>query len=219
MDLIEGMMTQKSIRRYTDEPVTEDEILQCLRAAIQAPNGGNAQPWQWLVVTDAEKRRRIGELYKRAWDRYWPAITRDAELPDSEEERERGMRTARSAIHLSEHMGEAPALVMLLGHAEYKNFQLMDDEGPVDIGHTYYTSLVPALQNFMLAARSLGIGTCLTTLFRVHQDEVRAVCGIPDEYEIEALVPMGRPRGNFGVAPRNPIETVTSWETFGAYRA
>ena len=218
MDLIEGMMTQKSIRRYTDEPVTEDEILQCLRAAIQAPNGGNSQPWQWLVVTDADKRRRIGEIYKRAWDRYWPAITRDAELPDSEEERERGMRTARSAIHLSEHMGEAPAMVMLLGQAEYKNFQLMDDDGPVDIGHTYYTSLVPALQNFMLAARSLGIGTCLTTLFRVHQDDIRAVCGIPDEYEIEALVPMGRPCGNFGVAPRNPVETVTSWETFGAYR-
>ena len=218
MELFESMMTQKSIRRYTDEPVTEEEIRQCLRAAIQAPNGGNSQPWQWLVVTDAEKRRRIGEIYKRAWDRYWPAMNRDAELPESEEERERGMRTARSAIHLSEHMGEAPAMVMLLGPAEYKNFQLMDDDGPVDIGHTYYTSLVPALQNFMLAARGLGIGTCLTTLFRVHQDEIRAVCGIPDEYEIEALVPMGRPRGNFGVAPRRPVETVTSWETFGAYR-
>ena len=218
MDLFDSMMTQKSIRRYTDEPVTEAEILQCLRAAIQAPNGGNSQPWQWLVVTDAEKRREIGAIYKRAWDRYWPAITRDAELPDSEEERERGMRTARSALHLSEHMGEAPAMVLLLGHAEYKSFQLMDDEGPVDIGHTYYTSLVPALQNFMLAARGLGIGTCLTTLFRIHQDEIRSVCGIPDEYEIEALVPMGRPRGNFGVAPRRPVETVTSWETFGAYR-
>ena len=218
MDLIEGMLTQKSIRRYSDEPVTNEEILQCLRAAIQAPNGGNGQPWQWLVVTDAEKRRRIGELYKQAWDRYWPAITRGAQLPVSEEERERGMRTARSAIHLSEHMGEAPAMVMLLGHSEGKAFQLMDDAGAVDIGNTYYTSLIPALQNFMLAARSLGIGTCLTTLFRVHQDEIRAVCDIPAEYEIEALVPMGRPRGHFGVAPRNPIETVTSWQSFGAYR-
>ena len=218
MELIEGMMTQKSIRRYTDQPVTNEEILQCLRAAIQAPNGGNGQPWQWLVVTDAQKRRRIGELYKQAWDRYWPAITRGAQLPDSEEERERGMRTARSAIHLSEHMGEASAMVMLLGHSEGKAFQLMDDAGAVDIGNTYYTSLIPALQNFMLAARSLGIGTCLTTLFRVHQDEIRAVCDIPAEYEIEALVPMGRPRGRFGVAPRNPVETVTSWQSFGAYR-
>ena len=219
MDLFESMMTQKSIRRYTDAPVTDDEIWQCLRAAIQAPNGGNSQPWQWVVVTDADKRRRIGEIYKRAWDRYWPAVTRDAPEPPSEEARQQGMRVAASATHLAEHLGEAPALVMLLGHSEYKTFQLRDDKGDVDIGHTYYTSLVPALQNFMLAARGLGIGTCLTTLFRVHQDDVRRVCGIPEEYEIEALVPMGRPRGKFGIAPRHPIETVTSWNEYGAKRA
>ena len=87
-------------------------------------------------------------------------------------------------------------MVMRLGHSEGKAFQLMDDAGAVDIGNTYYTSLIPALQNFMLAARSLGIGTCLTTLFRVHQDEIRAVCDIPAEYEIEALVPMGTAPGS-----------------------
>ena len=219
MELFEGMMTQKSIRYYTDEPVTEEEILQCLRAAIQAPNGGNLQLWQWVVVTDAEKRRRIGELYKRAHGRFWAAISRDLELPESEEERDRMERGVRSGLHLAEHMGEAPAMVMLLGPAEYKDFRLTDDDGPMDIGETYYTSLVPALQNFMLAARGLGIGTCLTTAVRIHHDEIREVCGIPDEYEIEVLVPMGRPRGKFGVAPRRPAESVTSWDTFGAYRA
>ena len=86
-------------------------------------------------------------------------------------------------------------MVMLLGRSEEKTYQLMDDAGAVDIGNTYYTSLIPALQNFMLAARSLGIGTCLTTLFRVHQDEIRAVCDIPAEYEIEALLPMGTATG------------------------
>lgn len=215
MDLFEGMMTQKSIRRYTDEPVTDAEIWQCLRAAVQAPNGGNAQPWQWLVVTDAEKRRRIGAIYRRAWGRYFPAIMGLAPEPTTEETRQQGMRMAASAIHLSEHMGEAPALVMLLGHGGEKTYQLTDADGPVDIGNTYYTSLVPALQNFMLAARGLGIGTCLTTLFRIHQDEVREVCGIPPEYEIEALVPMGRPRGKFGVAPRRPVAELTSWNEFG----
>lgn len=219
MDLLEGMMTQKSIRRYTDAPVTDAEIWQCLRAAIQAPNGGNAQPWQWLVVTDAEKRRRIGAIYRQAWGRYYPAIMAVAQqAPASEDARRQGMRMAASAIHLSEHMGEAPALVMLLGHSAEKTYQLMDDDGPVDIGNTYYTSIVPALQNLMLAARGLGIGTCLTTLFRIHQDAVREVCDIPPEYEVEALVPMGRPRGKFGVAPRRPVEQVTSWDEFGAHR-
>ena len=219
MDLLEGMMTQKSIRRYTDAPVTDAEIWQCLRAAIQAPNGGNAQPWHWLVVTDAGKRRRIGAIYRQAWERYYPAITALAPAPASADARRQGMRMAASAVHLSEHMGEAPALVMLLGHSAEKTHQLMDDDGPLDIGNTYFTSIVPALQNFMLAARGLGIGTCLTTLFRIHQDAVREVCGIPPEYEVEALVPMGRPRGKFGVAPRRPVEQVTSWDEFGAHRA
>jgi nitroreductase len=228
MELIEAMMTQKSIRRYTDAPVTDDEILQCLRAAIQAPNGGNDQPWQWLVVTDAEKRRKIGEIYRRSWAHYWPAIVAASTPPDessshqtiSEEAQRSGKRSAASAMHLSEHMGEAPALVMLIGSRFVKNYQLKDaeDNSDLDIGNTYYTSLVPALQNFMLAARGLGIGTCLTTMFRIYQDEIRAVCGIPSDYEIEALVPMGRPKGRFGVAPRKPAETVTSWDTFGEYR-
>ncbi len=219
MDLFESMMTQKSIRRYSDEPVTDDEIRQCLRAAIQAPNGGNGQPWQWLVVTDADKRRQIGDIYRRSWARYWAAMQalNTNAPPPSPEALKQGQRTLSSAVHLSEHMGEAPALVMLIGHSDYKTTQLRDADGDVDIGHTYYTSLIPALQNFMLAARGLGIGTCLTTMFRIYQDEVRAVCGISPEYEIEALVPMGRPKGNFGVAPRRPAEEVTSWNTFGNY--
>jgi nitroreductase len=220
MDLFEAMMTQKSVRRYADAPVTDAEILQCLRAAVQAPNGGNSQPWQWLVVTDADKKRQIGDVYRRSWARYWPATQANAVAPakpPSAQAIAQGQRTAASAMHLAEHMGEAPALVMLMGPASYKSFQLKDAAGNVDIGHTYYTSLVPALQNFMLAARGLGIGTCLTTMFRIYQDEVRSICGIPDSLEVEALIPMGRPRGKFGVAPRRPVEEVTSWNTFGEH--
>ena len=219
MDLIESMMTQKSIRRYSDQPVTDDEIRQCLSAAIQAPNGGNRQPWQWVVVTDVEKKHQIGDIYRRSWARYWPAIQASATTTTqpSIEEVEQGRRTAASAMHLAEHMGEAPALGMLMGEASYKTHQLRDEAGEVDIGHTYYTSLIPAVQNFMLAARGLGIGTCLTTMFRIFQDEVRVVCDIPTEYEIEALIPRGRPRGKFGVAPRRPAAEVTSWNTFGNY--
>ncbi len=222
MDLFQAMVTQKSIRRYNDEPVSDDEIRQCRKAAVQAPNGGNSQPWQWLVVRDDEKKRAIGEWYRKAFhERYWPAITRLAAnnaQAVSEKARKAGERTAASAIHLADHLGEAEALVMLIGARAERDWELHDDQGPVDIGRTYYTSLVPALQNFMLAARGLGIGTCLTTLFRVHQQEIREICAIPDAMEIEALVPMGRPRGNFGIAPRIPAEQRTSWDTWGERR-
>jgi len=89
-----------------------------------------------------------------------------------------------------------------------------DDEGEMDVG-TVYASVFPAVQNLILAARSLGIGTCLTTVFRIHEPEVRAVCEIPDRYEIAALLPLGRPLGHWGVAPRRPAPTLTSWGTFG----
>lgn len=94
---------------------------------------------------------------------------------------------------------------------------LHDDEGPMDIG-TPFASVYPAVQNFMLAARSMGIGTTLTTVYRIYQQEVRDILGIPERYEIIALVPMGRPRGQFGVAPRRPVESVTHWNRFGEKR-
>jgi nitroreductase len=76
----------------------------------------------------------------------------------------------------------------------------------------------PAVQNFILAARGLGIGTTLTSVYRIHQDEVRAVCDIPENFEVVAILPMGRPKGRFGVAPRRPAEAVTHWDRFGNRR-
>lgn len=67
MDGLEAMMTQRSIRRCSDEGVSDEEIRQCLKAVVQAPNGGNSQPWQWLVVRDADKKRQIGGWYRRAF--------------------------------------------------------------------------------------------------------------------------------------------------------
>jgi nitroreductase len=87
---------------------------------------------------------------------------------------------------------------------------LHDDEGPIDIGSPY-ASVYPAVQNLILAARALGIGTTLTTVIRVRQAEARELLGLPEHYEIAALVPMGRPRGNFGIARRRPAEKVTTW--------
>ena len=216
MDLFEALMTQKSIRRYTDEPVSDEEVWTCLRAAIQAPNGGNMQPWHWLVVTDAEKRKQIGQVYRRAFDRYEPAVRKIFPPPQIDEEARQVERTWSSGIHLADHLGEAPVLVMLLSQPAV-HVELSDEQGPLDTG-SYYTSIIPALQNLMLAARGLGIGTCPTTLYRTYQDDIRSSCGIPADYEIEVLVPMGRPRGNFGIAPRRPVELVTSWDEFGKQR-
>ena len=216
MDLFEALNTTRAIRRFTAEPVTDAEILQCLRAAQQGPSGGNIQPWQFFVVTDPEVKRAVGALYKRAYDRYEPVLL--SLLPDERpaEEKEKFERVRRSSRHLAEHLGEAPALVLVL--MPNITMTLEDAQGPLDVG-TPFASVYPAVQNFMLAARGLGIGTTLTTVYRIYQDELRALCGIPDRHEVVALIPMGRPRGKFGVAPRRPVERVTHWNRYGQKRS
>jgi len=215
MDLFDALATTRAIRRFTDEPLAEADVLACLRAATQAPSGGNIQPWQFLVVTDPETRRAIGAVYRRAYDRYEPALLRVRPPARSPEEEASFERKRRASRHLAEHLAEAPVLVLVL--MPNISMTLHDEQGPLDVG-TAFASVYPAVQNLMLAARGLGIGTTLTTVYRIYQDEVRAICGVPERHEVVALVPMGRPRRGFRVGRRRPVEQVTHWDRFGRKR-
>jgi nitroreductase len=215
MDALEALRTTRAMRRYTDADVSDAEVWSCLRAAIQAPSGGNAQPWHFLVVRDPGRRRALGEVYRRAYDRYERALEAAEPSFRSDSERHAFERTRRAARHLADHLGEAPVLVLVL--MPRVDLTLHDRGGAIDIG-TLGASVYPAVQNLMVAARALGIGTALTTVCRSAWEEVRPICEIPERFELAALVPMGRPRGRFGVAPRKPAAVVTSWERYGARR-
>lgn len=213
MDLYEALLTNRAMRRYTDEAVTRVEVEHCLRAANQAPSGGNIQPWQFLIVTDPERRAALGAIYKKAYDRYERVLLASMGAFRSPEDEASWNRTMAASRHLADHLGEASVLALFL--MPDISMTLTDEEGDLDVG-TPYASVYPAVQNFLLAARGLGIGTALTTVYRIHQDEVRALCGIPDQLQVVAMVPMGRPVGSFGIARRKPVEKVTHWDTYGA---
>ena len=149
MDLFEALSTTRAMRRFTGEPISAADIMTCIRAATQAPSGGNIQPWQFLVVTDAVTRRALGRVYRRAYDRYEPALLR-ARAPARTPEEEASFARMRAASrHLAEHLGEAPALVLVL--MPNISMTLEDAEGPLDVG-TPFASVYPAVQNLMLAA-------------------------------------------------------------------
>lgn len=215
MDLDDAIMTARSMRRLgNDPPVTEAEIEHCLRAAVQAPSGGNVQPWQFVVLMDPDQRARVAEVYQRASRRYLAAIAA-ARPPSDDEDAERSwQRGAALTQHLADHLAETPIVLFVL--TPYPNI-LHDDDGPIEIGGLE-ASIFPAVQNFLLAARGLGLGTTLTTLVKVYEDEIKAICGIKAHHEVVALVPVGRPHGRFGTPPRRPAETVTSWDTYGNRR-
>lgn len=194
MDVFEAIRTTRAMRRLDpDRPVAEEDVWTAIEAATKAPSGGNAQPVRWLVVTDADKRRRLGEIYAECWkpvhDRY------AATQPD-----ETTSRVLRSADHLGDHMGEAPVIII-----------------PCSKGGDP-ASVYPACQNLFLAARALGLGTTLTTVHRLNEQAVRDVLDIPDDVTTWAMIPMGYPLGRWGEPQRRPVEEVTYWDAYRATR-
>jgi len=214
LGLLEGLMTTRAMRRLSDEPVSDEDLWTCLRAAVQAPSGGNIQPYQFLVVTDPDLRAEVAGIYRRGWARYEPAIA-PTEFP-SDAARDAWERNNRATVHLAENLENVPVHVFLLMPSI--DMTVHDDEGPMPVGPTY-ASVYPAVQNFILAARACGLGTTITTLHRIYEDDVRELLGIPDRYEVLALLPLGHPTGRWGVAPRHrPAERITSWDRIGEKR-
>jgi nitroreductase len=205
---IESIMTTRAIRRFTDEPVSDSELRTCLAAAQQAPSGGNVQPQQYLVLTESEAKDAVGRWYRAAYDRYEASLPEPVTFRD-EAEAESWRRTRAASRYLADHLAEAPAIVLFL--QPIIPWTPTDADGDMDIGRLD-ASVYPAVQNFCVAARSLGLGTALTTVIRIHTAEVLAELGVPDgRFEIAALVPVGRPRGHFGVARRKPADAVSHW--------
>ncbi len=213
--MLDGIMTTRAMRRFSDEPVSDADLWTCLRAAVQAPSGGNIQPYQFLVVTDEGKKAALADLYRRAWARY-SRVIQPTEFR-SEEARRAWERNQGASTHLAENLEHVPVLVLVLMPSI--DMTVEDDEGPMPVGPVH-ASVYPAVQNLMLAARSLGLGTTMTTLHRVYEDEVRGLLAIPERYEVLALIPVGHPTGRWGVAPRpRRAEQITSWDDFGNKRS
>jgi nitroreductase len=156
-------------------------------------------------------RSSIGDLYRAAFDRYERSLPAPTDFPD-ELQAAAWRRTRDASRHLADHLAEVPVLVVFLQPTI--PWTPSDENGPMDIGRLD-ASVYPAVQNFCIAARALGLGTAITTVIRIHTDEVLTLLGVPlGRYEIAALVPLGHPVGRFGVAPRKPASAMTHWNSW-----
>ena len=153
-EAIDIIMTTRAMRRFSDTPVDDALIETCLRAAQQGPSGGNVQPQQYVVVTDPEMRAQVGALYQRAYHRYEQSLPEPSSFPD-ENQAAAWRRTRDASRHLADHLGDVPALVLFL--QPVIPWGSVDADGPMDIGRLD-ASVYPAVQNFCVAARALGLG-------------------------------------------------------------
>ena len=193
MSLGETMFTQRAIRRFKPDPIPEEDLRDILEAAIRAPNGGNSQPWHFLVVRDPELKTELGELYQEAW---W--AKRKDEGINGPEDIPSGKSNRRSAMRLSGEFAHAPAVVLLCATSG----------GGAG-------SVIPAAQNLLLAARALGVGGTIATLHAQVAERVHKLLGIPDTAQIVYCMPLGYPRGSFGSVQRKPLAEVCSYERWG----
>jgi nitroreductase len=196
------LSTTRAVRKRLDldRPVPPEVVEECLRLATQAPTGSNRQGWHWLVVTDADKRAALAEMYRQGFGPYMDRARQGAQELS---------RVGESALWLAERLEHVPVHVI----------PCIEDYTK---GHPHagvWASIYPAVWSFQLALRSRGLGSVLTTLHLPRADEAAALLGLPDGVLQAGLVPVAYYTGDdFKPARRRPAEQVTSWNTWGKPR-
>ena len=199
MDLFEALHPQRAIRRFKRDPVPDAALRRVLDAAIQAPSGGNRQPWSFVVVRDPGLRQSVTDYYRRAWE--------ESDLRSMANHADASIaRVYASATFLADHMGDVPVLILA-------GILRSGPSGSMTTGASIY----PAVQNLMLAARGLGLGTVITTVHRRYETEIKELLGISEGVDTAALIPLGYPleEKQFGPARRRPIEEVSFLDKWG----
>lgn len=204
VSLLEGLATTRSIRRYTDEPISDEDLSTILFSATRAPTGSNRQNFRFVVLRDgpagAKAKALLGEAFRSGWankrtdDRYDEGSGAADDSPKA--------RTARAMQHFVDHFEATPVVVLGCIKGRHGGFQ----DG---------ASIFPACQNVLLAARALGYGGVMTGWHRLVESELRQIIGVPDDVTIAATIPLGRPVGGHGPVRRRPLQELVFDDRWG----
>ena len=196
IDLLDGLATTRSIRRYTDDPVTDDDLRSILWHAGRAPSGSNRQPFRFLALRDGRNAVRaksiLGEAFRAGW-----ATKRESD----------GYRPSRFADSMQRFVDrfERVPVVVLVCLDRYREPNPMEG-----------ASVYPACQNLLLAAHALGYGGAMTMWHLGVEDELRSLLEIPAHVALSACITLGVPEGAHGPLRRKPLREVTFDDAWGA---
>jgi nitroreductase len=208
----EVLTTTRTVRKRLDfsRPVPIELVEECLRIAQQAPIGSNVLHPHFVLVTDPDKKAALGRIYARACEAYMPLPISIANLQvDDPCHAAQQPRVLDSAIHLAQHMGDAPLLVV-------PTISPRPDTQPNWIAANVWGSVLPLLWSFMLAARSRGLVSAWTQLHVMFEEEAAEILGIPfAEVAQGALIPVAYPVGTkFKAVYREPLAQYLHFDTW-----
>ncbi len=195
LDPDELLSTTRAVRKRLDldRPISLEVVREALAVALQAPSGGNAQQWHWIVLTDPEVKAQVAAYYGRSYDAYRgsrPATTAAQQ------------RMASSSDYLSDVMAQVPVLVI--------GAIAVGDAGlPSGNQAGLWGSLLPAAWSLQLALRARGLGSAWTTLHLVYETDVAQLLGLPGNVRQGVLLPVAYTKGtDFKPGPRADLDAV-----------
>jgi nitroreductase len=207
-DLWEALYTTRAIRYFKPDPVPQELIWKVIEAATRAPSGTNSQPWGFVVVQDPANRKRMADLLSSsiAGDAGFSSYIQQGKNSDDKTQR----LMFNGVASIVDHLDAAPVFI----------FPCLRGVQPGSHGSLLAgSSIYQAVQNIMLAARGLGLGTLMSTFQARMGRQVNEWLALPEDTVPVALLPMGYPEANFGPVKRKPVEEVTHWETWGSLRS
>lgn len=206
--VLEAIRTTGSTRYQSTKDVPDEVLFTAIEAARFGPSGGNRQPVRWIVVRDEETRRALASMYLPLWQR-------DMSMFVSGEMRTGATLgpTLEAADYLAEHFAESPAIVVATVQKVDMHAHMLGAEGPNMIGGS---SVYPMIQNFCIALRSMGVGSCITTLLTEREAEVARLLELPDDVMCACHIPVGYPRDPFPTTlNRMPVEQLVFADRYG----
>ncbi len=191
------MYMTRALRRFKPDPVPDEVLFQLFDAAIRASSGQNAQDWRFIIIRERAIKERMREWALEGWTRYaarYGGAEEIAKLP-------RNQRLSLNSVRdLAHGLADVPVVVAVLG---------MKNRHSTPGGSTF-----PAVQNFQLAARALGLGSSIFNL--PMREELYGMLGIPETNQLYCLLPLGYPTDRQGSLNRKPVKAVVYDGAFGA---
>jgi nitroreductase len=198
--LMELMSGRRSVRSYKPDPVPEEAIRTVIEAGRWAPSSANSQPWDIILVKDRVARERIQESVRRV-------VARIKELRDFP-----FLRT-----FTGDYLLQAPVQLVICGDPRFQYVSMMNGVDEQVELFALWGSVSMAIQNMLLAAHALGLGSAVFTNF--YPEEVKAILGVPDPLKVICSLPLGYPAGAAKPPPerRNP-DSFTHPERFDSVK-
>ena len=188
MDLFDALQGRRSCRDFLKDPVDKDTIEKILAAAVTAPSPLNTQPWQFIVITDDAKKQAIHAEAERCRD--WAAEKSGWKWLNKYE---------------AGFLKEAPVLIAVVGDPQKTGVDMYQEEG----GAGYQLACAAAIQNMLLAAHALGLGSLWFTFY--DKDELRKILDIPENKTPVSLICIGKTDTAPAATPRKDAKEKTRY--------